>query len=82
MVAASTARRVLQALASVLPDDGADLVTRVDIHDGWGGAIHVRVHTGLDRARHKELATQIRQAVGRELNVRHRVELVWAAAPV
>jgi len=79
VVAVDTTRGVLLALAQALPDEGSDLVTRLEIHDGWGGAVHVRIQTQVPRsAAGRELETRLRAAVGTALGQRrHRVEMRW-----
>ncbi|MDA8310477.1 MAG: hypothetical protein M0Z46_07665 [Actinomycetota bacterium] len=80
VVAAATTRRVLEALAQALPEDGEDLVTRVDIRNGWAGAVHVRVHSLLSRAAGEELGERVRRAVADAVSSRHTVEIVWSSA--
>jgi hypothetical protein len=79
VVAGLTTREVLQAVARTVPETGEDLVTRVDIRDGWGGVVHIRVHTLLRRGADEEFARRLRQEVARAVNVRHRVEIVWSS---
>lgn len=77
MVDAATARLVLTALADALPPEGNDVVTRIDIHRGWGDVIQIRIHSRL--ARDAELAGSFRRAVAAKLEARHRIEIVWAS---
>lgn len=80
MVAVSTTRRVLEAVARVLPVNGDDVVTRVDVRDGWGGAVHVRVHSRLARAEAGSLGPELRAAMAAAVPGRHTVEIVWASS--
>lgn len=73
-------RRVLDALARAMPQDGEDLVTRVDIRSGWAGAVHVRIHTLLPRLGGEELGDRIRRAVEEAVPTRNTVEIVWGSA--
>ena len=79
MVSAETARLILQGIAEAMPLQGDDVVTRVEIRDGWGGAIHVRVHSLLPRGGDQELGMRIRTSIARLVAERHRVEIVWAS---
>jgi hypothetical protein len=36
-------KSVLSALAQVLPDDGHNHLTKLDIRRGWGDVLHVRL---------------------------------------
>lgn len=80
MVEVTTTRRVLEAVAGVLPPVGEDVVTRVDVHDGWGGAVHVRVHSRLCRNDSGDFAKRLRAAMASAVPGRHTVEIVWASA--
>lgn len=80
VVAGLTTREVLEAVARTVPDKGEDLVTRVDIRDGWGGAVHVRVHTLLGWGADEEFGRRLRRELAQAVNVRHRVEIVWSSA--
>jgi hypothetical protein len=80
VVAARTARMVLEAVAEAMPRQGGNVVTRVDIVDGWGGLIQVRVHTLLSRDADSELPARLGAAMARSVSGRHRVGVVWASA--
>lgn len=80
VVAASTTRAVLQAVAQVMPDDGEDVVTRVDIRSGWAGAVHVRVHSRIRRSAGDELGPRLRRLLDEVHHGRHTVEIVWGSA--
>jgi hypothetical protein len=77
MVAAGTSKRVFQAVANALHEDGPSLVSALKLRSGWGDVVDVRIHTPLSLRQREELApveTAIDEAlVGR----RHRVEIVW-----
>jgi len=80
VVDAVTTREILEAVARALPDRGEDLVTRVDIRNGWAGAVHVRVHSLLTRDAEDDLGRRLRRAVAEAVHVRHSVEVVWASS--
>lgn len=81
MVAALTVRRVLDAVARAVPDKGDDVVTRVDIRNGWAGAVHVRVHSMLAQGADDQFAQRLRRGVAQAVaGRRHTVEIVWASA--
>jgi|HubBroStandDraft_2_1064218.scaffolds.fasta_scaffold736835_1 hypothetical protein len=46
MVDVDITRSILLGLANALPDQGDNLITRLDIRMGWGDAIAVHIHTG------------------------------------
>jgi hypothetical protein len=46
MVDVDITRSILLGLANALPDEGENLITRLDIRKGWGDAIAVHIHTG------------------------------------
>jgi hypothetical protein len=74
-------RRVLSAIAQVLPDDDHHYLTKVDIRRGWGDVLNVRLHTTMTRTEGgRELGQKLRDAVGEALeHERHLVEIVWGA---
>ena len=74
-------RRVLAAVAQVLPDDGQNHLTRLDIHHGWGDTLNVRLHTTMPQsAIGREFGVKLREAVdGALIDQRHTVEIVWDA---
>lgn len=80
MVEGLTTRQVLEAVARAVPDAGDDVVTRLEIRNGWAGAVHVRVHTLLRRDADAEFARRLRRAVAEGVKARHWVEIVWASA--
>ncbi len=80
MVGGLTTREVLEAVARTIPDTAEGVVTRVDIRDGWGGAVHVRVHTLRRRGEDEEFGRRLRQEVAEAVRVRHLVEIVWSSA--
>jgi hypothetical protein len=43
-------KRVLSAIAQVVPDDGQTHLTRIDIRPGWGNILNVRLHTPMARS--------------------------------
>jgi hypothetical protein len=81
MIAVSTTRQLLLAIAEALPEEGHDLVTRLEIWEGWGSVVHVRVHTGLPRSVGQRPLTEIKGAIESSLgSQRHRVEIAWSCA--
>lgn len=81
MVASETTKRILLALANVLPEDGTSPIRSLRIHDGWGDMVVVAIHTHLSRASAHDLGTQLRESVeGALADRRHRVEIVWDSA--
>jgi hypothetical protein len=79
VVTARTARLVLEAVAGCLPPHGGDVITRIDLRNGWGGAVHVRVHTLLSRNDGSALGQKLRAAVADAVSGRHTLEIVWAS---
>lgn len=74
-------KRVLSAIAQVVPDDGQTHLTRIDIRPGWGNILNVRLHTPMARsAAGQEFGAKVREAVDHALgDERHSVEIVWDA---
>jgi hypothetical protein len=72
-------KRVVSAIAQVLPDDGRDYLTKLDIRRGWGNVLNVRLHTTLPPSEAgRELGDQLRAAIAEALqDERHHVEIVW-----
>ena len=74
-------RRVLAAVAEVLPDDGCNHLARLDIRQGWGNTLNVRLYTTMHQSEGgREFGTKLREAVAHALeDERHTVEIVWDA---
>jgi tryptophan synthase beta subunit len=74
-------KRVLTAIAEVLPDDGHAYLAKVDIRRGWGNVLNVRLHTTMRPTEAgRELGERLRDAVDQALeDERHLVEIVWSA---
>ncbi len=72
-------KRVLSSIAEVLPDDGHNYLTKVDIRRGWGDVLNVQVHTTMTRAEGgRVLGEKLRDAVHEALrDERHFVQIVW-----
>ena len=72
-------RRVLAAVAEVLPDDGCNHLARLDIRHGWGNTLNVRLYTTMHQSEFgREFGTKLREAVADALeDERHTVEIVW-----
>lgn len=74
---------MLGALAEALPDEGRNVITRVEFADGWGDMFHIRLHTVVPRLGEAgerlvdEVRTRIAEAVGAR---RHYVEIVWSSS--
>jgi hypothetical protein len=79
MVASDITRRVLTGLASVLPQEGRNLITRIDISRAWGDAIQVKIYAGASLEHEPvELRPIFKKAVDDALGQqRHLVEIVW-----
>jgi divalent metal cation (Fe/Co/Zn/Cd) transporter len=78
MVASETTKRVLEALADALPEEGTSPVKSLRIHDGWGNMVFVAIHTALSRSSDHELGNRIKDSVEGALGgQRHRVEIIW-----
>jgi hypothetical protein len=75
-------KRVFEAIAQVLPDDGHNYLTKVDVRRGWGDILNVRLHTTMPRNEGgRELGERLRSAIGEALgDERHFVEMVWGAS--
>ena len=73
---------MLIRVGEALPDDRHDFVNRIDIRDGWGDAIFVRVHSPLPRTpENHDRWTRLQSAVESVLEgERHRVEIAWNCA--
>ena len=74
-------KRVLSAIAQVLPDDGHHYLTKVDIRRGWGDILNVQLHTTMPRTESgREFGQKLREAIDEALrDERHFVEIVWGA---
>jgi RNA binding exosome subunit len=74
-------KRVLSAIAQVLPDDGHNYLTKVDIRRGWGDVLNVQLHTTMSRTEGgRALGEKLRDAIDEALrDERHVVEIVWGA---
>jgi hypothetical protein len=77
VLAARTSKRVLQAVANTLHEDGPSVVSALKLQSGWGDIVNVRIHTPLSLRQREELApfqAAIEQALADQ---RHRVEIIW-----
>jgi hypothetical protein len=74
-------KRVLAAIAEVLPDDGHNYLTKLEIRHGWGDILNVQLHTTMPRSETgRQFGDQLRDAIGNALgDERHHVEIVWGA---
>ncbi len=75
VVAAKVSKEVLRAVADAHPDGGNFVVTKVEIHRGWGDLVNVTIFAGTNpdgTARHVRDAVE--QALGSE-RFRVRLEL-------
>jgi hypothetical protein len=80
VVAASEGKQVLQAVAGSLPDDGENVLTKLELYEGWGDILVVRLHVA-DRAGDRGLAKRVRESVTDAVGERrHQVEIVWCSA--
>jgi hypothetical protein len=75
-------RRVLDALGRVLPEEGyGHNLTGLDIRQGWGNMLKIRLYTPLSQATDgEEFGARVRRVVDDALGAeRHVVEIVWDA---
>jgi hypothetical protein len=75
-------KRILSAIARVLPDDGHHYLTEVDIRPGWGNILNVHLHTTMPHTdAGREFGKKLRDAIAEALDgERHVVEIVWGAS--
>ena len=80
VVLSDLSRTIFDALDETLPNDDCQLVWRVDVAEGWGGAHFVTVCSPLCRGDASTALTEIICAiVARVLNGRrHVVRIIWA----
>jgi hypothetical protein len=71
-------KRVLFAIAELLPDGDQSYLTKVDISRGWGDVVNIRLHTALPHSETRRGFTEkVRNAMSEILeDERHRVEIV------
>jgi hypothetical protein len=69
-------KRILEAIAEVLPDDGHHHISRLDVRRGWGNILNIRIHatTTAGEGLKVKLREAIEKAVGDQ---RHSIEIVW-----
>ena len=67
MVEAKLTKEVLQALADAHPEGGSFVVTKVEIHRGWGDLVNVTIFAGPDQGNAAGLGRALRDAVERAL---------------
>ena len=74
-------KRVLTAIAKVLPDDGHNYFTKLEIRRGWGNILNVQLHTTMPHSEAgREFGDKLRLAISEALgDERHHVEIVWGA---
>ncbi|HVA06165.1 MAG TPA: hypothetical protein VNG12_05415 [Acidimicrobiales bacterium] len=79
MVSATQTKRVLAALAEALPDDGRNLITRVDVSRMWGDAVQVKIFTSASiHHEPRELRPLFQKAVDDALGEeRHLLSVEW-----
>jgi hypothetical protein len=80
VVLSDLSRTIFEALDEALPNDDCQLVWRVDVAEGWGGAHFVTVCSPLCRGDASTALTEIIHAiVARVLDgQRHVVRIIWA----
>jgi hypothetical protein len=79
MVSTDITRRVLTGLASALPEEGRNLITRIDIKRVWGDATQVKIYAGASLGHEPvELKPIFKKAVDDALgHQRHLVDIAW-----
>jgi hypothetical protein len=76
VVDAKVSKEVLRALADAHPDGGSFVVTKVEIHRGWGDLVNVTIFAGSDHDSMTSLGRAVRDAVEHALGPeRFRVRL-------
>jgi len=70
-------KKVLAAIAEVLPDNGHHHISRLDVRRGWGDILNIRLHatTADGEGLEARLREAIEKAVGDQ---RHSIEIVWS----
>ena len=79
VVPSDLSRTIFDAIDETLPNDDCQLVWRVDVAEGWGGAHFVTVCSPLRRGDASTALTEIIHAiVARVLDgQRHVVRIIW-----
>jgi hypothetical protein len=72
VVDAKVSKEVLRALADAHPDGGSFVVTKVEIHRGWGDLVNVTIFAGSDLDFGRTVREAVEHALGPE---RFRVRL-------
>jgi hypothetical protein len=76
VVEAKVSKEVLRALADAHPDDGSFVVSKVEIHRGWGDLVNVTIFAGAQPYGTARYGRDVRDAVERALGTeRFRVRL-------
>ncbi len=76
MVEAKVSKEVLRAVADAHPDGGSFVVTKVEIHRGWGDLVNVTIFAGTNPGGTVRHGRDVRDAVERALgSERFRVRL-------
>jgi hypothetical protein len=80
VVLSDLSRAIFEALNEALPNDDHQLVWRVEVFEGWGGAHFVTVCSPLYRRDAATVLTEIIHAVVDRVLVgrRHVVRIIWA----
>lgn len=79
MVDARTVKKILRAVAEAHPASGPTLLHRLDLMEGWGDMLIVRLHATVSpQADLSHEARRLRNAVQDAIGERRRqVEIVW-----
>jgi hypothetical protein len=82
MVPTETVRQILMAVATGLPDAEHSFISGLDVHSGYGNAVHVRLRTPHPRTpMTSQRGSELRAAVGRALaDQNHTVSIAWSTA--
>jgi len=85
VVTPALSKRILQALADALPEDGPNnLMSRIELRRGWGDAINIDIYPGTDpqaATGRRQIEQGLRASVDRALGPqRHSLQVHWGAA--
>ncbi len=72
-------KRVLLGLSEVLPQEGHNVLTGIDMRTGWGDTIFVTVRSGIPPYEDRdEVGARYKMAVAAALgSARHQIQVKW-----